>query len=161
MSNQFLFLMAIAVRTAIVLVVLVFAIRLSGKRDLGGLNLLDVVMVLMIGNAVQNALTTGSGRLGVGVISVLVLLLVDRQLGTLIAGRPKLERVMIGDPTVLVVDGQLDRAAMDREEVDEEEIMAAMRETGLAEIGQVRLAMLEPNGEISIIPKEEDRPATG
>ncbi|HEX9116372.1 MAG TPA: DUF421 domain-containing protein, partial [Anaerolineae bacterium] len=86
------FLAAIAVRTLIVLVVLVVGLRLAGRRDVGGLNVIDLVLVLLLGNAIQNAITTGSGRLAVGLVSAGVLLLADQLLGGLFVRRPWLEQ---------------------------------------------------------------------
>ena len=99
---------SIAARTFIVLVVLVVGIRLFGKRGIGELNLIDLTMVLLIGNAVQNALTHGNGHLGVGLISAATLLIMDWGIGNLIGRRPWLERRLLGDPTVLCVHGRLD-----------------------------------------------------
>jgi uncharacterized membrane protein YcaP (DUF421 family) len=151
----------VAARTAIVLIALVAGIRIFGKHNLGEMNLVDVVMVLLLANAVQNAMTYGAGFLSVGLVSALVLLLLDRQLGFLAVTRPRLERLLKGGPVVLATDGHLDQAAMRREKVTEDQVIAAARDMGLADIDRVRLAVLEPNGEISIIPKEEDRPASG
>jgi uncharacterized membrane protein YcaP (DUF421 family) len=151
----------VAARTAVVLIALVVGIRLIGRHRLGSMNLIDVVMILLLGNAVQNAMTYGSGFLGVGLVAALTLLLLERQLGILAAARPWAERLLTGDPAVLATDGELDPAAMRRHRVTEDEVMSAVREMGLAAIDRVRLAVLEPNGEISIIPKEEDRPANG
>jgi uncharacterized membrane protein YcaP (DUF421 family) len=161
MFDQAWFLSTVAARTAIVLIALVFGIRFLARQGLGTMNLIDVAMILLIGNAVQNAMTYGSGRLAVGLIAALVLLLLDRQVGALVVARPWLERLLTDDPAVLVTDGEMDRAAMRREEVTEEEVMAACREMGLARIDQVRLAMLEPNGEISVIPKDRQEAGNG
>ena len=148
------FLAAIALRTAITLVVLVGAIRVFGKRDMGGLNLLDLLMVLLIGNAVQNALTQGSGSLAGALTSAGVLLLLDRAQGALFTRHPAIARRLEGEPTVLVVDGRVDRKALDVEGVSEDAIYAAMHEQGVARLDAVRVAVLEVNGTISIVPRE-------
>ncbi len=148
------FLAAIAARTAIVMVLLLFGIRIFGKRDMGGLNLLDLVLVLLLGNAVQNALTQGSGVLGVGLVSAGTLLVVSRAIGGLYARHPWLERRLMGEPTIIAADGKLDRQAMERQGVDDDELREAMRDMGFDDVEQIRLAVLEDDGEISIIPKE-------
>lgn len=150
------FLAAIAARTAIVLVALVGGARLFGKRDVGELHLVDVAMVLLLGNAVQNAITTGSGQLWVGLVSAGVLLLMDRALGIMVVAEPWLERKLAGEPTVIVVHGRMDRAAMRRENVDEEEVLAAARHQGLPDLSRVRLAVLEDDGSISVVPEDDD-----
>ncbi len=150
-----MFLLSVAVRTAIILVVLVAGIRIFGKRDVGNMNIVDIVLVLLLGNAVQNALTYGSGQLLVGVVSAGALILIDQFMGILFVRRPWIEQGLYGGPTILANDGVLDPLAMQRQGVEEDEILAAMRATGLHDLSQVRRAVLEDDGTISIIPKDE------
>ncbi len=151
------FVAAIALRTAITLVVLVGAIRVFGKRDMGGLNLLDLLMVLLIGNAVQNALTQGSGSLAGALMSAGVLLLLDRAQGALFTRHPEFARQLEGEPAVLLVDGHMDRKVLDREGVSEDAVYAAMHEQGVARLDDVRLAVLEVDGRISVVPREHQQ----
>ncbi len=150
-----LFVLSAAARTAIVVLALILMVRLLGRRDVGEMNLVDIVTILLVGNAVQNAMTYGSGSLEVGIASALVLLLLDRGVGIVINRFPKLEKAMFGDPVIIYADGVLNHAAMQRQGVEDEELIAAVREQGLSDLEHVRLAVLEDNGEISIIPKEE------
>ncbi len=150
-----LILSSIAIRTVIILVALVIGIRLFGKRDVGGMNLVDLVLVMLLGNAVQNALTSGSGQLAVGLTSAIVLLIIDRLMGILFVRRPWLERRLFGGPTIIASRGRMDRAAMQHEGVDEDELLTAIRAIGLDEVSQVRLAVLEDDGSISIVPEEQ------
>jgi uncharacterized membrane protein YcaP (DUF421 family) len=146
---------SVAVRTLIILSMLVLGVRVFGKRDLGGMNLLDLLLVLLLGNAVQNALTFGSGELAVGLASAGVLLIADRFLGILFVRRPWLERTLMGGPTIVVHHGHLDRVLMQREGVTEDEVLTAARAMGLERLEQVRLAVLEEDGSISIVPKDD------
>src|ERR1035437_2501577 len=88
----------IAARTAIVLVALGLGIRVFGKREMGGMTVIDLVVVLALANAVQNAMTLGSGVLLVGIVSGGTLLLLDRLLGLALVRRPSLERFLTGGP---------------------------------------------------------------
>ncbi len=150
-----LFLSTVAVRTVIILLALVGGIRLFGKRGVGAMNLLDVLLVALLGNAVQNALTYGSGQLAVGLVSAGALLVVDRLVGALFVKRPDLEQRLVGEPEIILADGALNRRVMEREGVSEEEVLTAARSMGLERLSQVRLAVLEDDGTISIIPKDE------
>ncbi len=150
-----LFVLSAAVRSAVVILALIILLRILGRRDVGELNLIDIVTILLVGNAVQNAMTYGSGSLEVGLASALVLLLIDRGVGALVNRFPRLENLMFGGPTIIYADGVMNRAAMKREGVELEELMTAVREQGLINLEQVHLAVLEDNGEISIIPKED------
>ncbi len=148
------FLASVAARTAIVLLALLVGIRITGKRGMGGLNILDLVMVLLLGNAVQNALTYGSGELGVGLVSVGTLLLLDRLIGRVLTRQPWLEKQLVGEPRIILQNGQLDAEAMRHENVTEDEVLAAMRDIGVDDLSQVRLGVLEDDGSISIVPRE-------
>ncbi len=148
-----LFLTSIGVRTLIVLLALIAGIRIFGKRDVGGMNLVDLVLIMLLGNAVQNALTSGSGNLGVGLVSAGVLIIADRLMGILFVRRPWVERTLLGSPTIILHHGHIDRYAMQREGVDEDELLTAIRAQGLHDPSQVRLAVLEEDGSISIVPE--------
>ena len=148
------FLSVIAGRTVVVLLALIAGIRLFGKRDFGGMNVYDLVLVLLLANAVQNAMTQGSGLLAVGIVSSGTLLAFDSLLGTLFSRRPWIETHLVGTPTVIIQNGRLDRGNMRRESVTDEELAAAMRAYGITELGDVRLAVLEADGSLSIVPYE-------
>ncbi len=149
------FLGAIAVRTVIVLLALVAGLRLAGRREVGNLNVIDLVLVLLLGNAIQNAITQGSGMLLVGLVSAGVLLLADQFLGILFVRRPWLEERLFGDPVVLASNGRLDALACRREGITDDEVLEAAHEQGVQDRAGVRLAVLEADGTISIIPREE------
>jgi len=148
-----LFLTAIAVRTAIVLVALIVGVRIFGKRQLGGMNVYDLVLVLALANAVQNAMTRGSGQLAVGLVSSGTLLVLGRLLGLAFVRRPSLERSLVGIPTVVVQDSRLLETNMRREGVTEAEVLAAVRGYGLSDLSEVKLAVVEPDGSLSVVPK--------
>ncbi len=149
-------LVPIVARTAVVVFALVAGLRIVGRRDLGGLNMIDLVMVLLLGNAVQNAITSGSGALAVGLVSAATLLIIDQVLGIVFVREPWLEGRLFGDPVVLASNGRLDPWALRREGIDEDEVLTAAREQGVADLSQVRLAVLEDDGTISIIPREHE-----
>ncbi len=151
------FLASVAVRTVIVLFALLAGIRIFGKRHMGNMNLFDLVLVLMLGNAVQNALTFGSGNFGVGLVSAGVLLAIDRLMGSVFNLWPAAEARLYGEPVILASDGKYNLLAMKREKIDEDMMLAAMHNYGLLDISQVHLAVLEPDGTISIVPKEEKK----
>jgi len=145
----------IAIRTAIVLVALVAGVRIFGKRQIGGMNVYDLVLVLLLANAVQNAMTEGSGNLGVGLVSAGTLLLADRLLGIVFTKRPELEGQLLGTPTVVVEDGRFVEEHLRREGVTQDEVLAAVRQFGLSELAQVKLAVLEADGSLSVVPTDD------
>jgi len=149
------FLSTIAARTAVVMIALIVGIRLFGKREMTGMNLFDLVLVLTLANAVQNAMTVGSGWIGVGIVSAGTLLLTNGALGRLFVDRPAIEARFVGAPIVIVRNGELQLEPMRRQGITPDEVLAAARGYGLVRLNQVRLAVLETDGSLSIVPVEE------
>ncbi len=147
---------ATAARTAVVLLVLLVGLRVTGKRQAGEGNLSDLLLALMIANAVQNGMTRGSGSLGVALVSAGTLLALAWLVAGVLSRRPDWEWWAVGGPTVLVEDGRVVRRRAHREGVTDQELMAAVRDQGLAGVDGVKLAVLEPDGSISVIPRDRD-----
>ena len=138
---------------AIYLVVLV-GLRLSGKRQLGQMNTLDLVLLLLIANAVQNAMTGGDNSLLGGILSAATLLLANTILSCLRGKMPALRNIVEGKPTDLIRDGKVLTANLSREELTQEELLSALREHGLEDASSVAHATLEVDGSISVVPVE-------
>lgn len=151
------FLAEIALRTAIVFVLLVVGMRGTGKRQAGEMNVHDLLLVLIIANAVQNAMTKGNGHLAVALVSAGTLLAFGWWAATILARNPHWHAGLVGAPTVLVEEGRPLRANLDREGVTEDELMAAVRDQGLPNVSDVRLAILEIDGSISVVPRTRSR----
>ncbi len=150
-------LLALALRSAIVLLVLLAGFRVLGKRSIAAVNVYDLVMVAAVANAVQNAMTQGRGELTVGLASAGALLLVGRLLTLLFIRMPTLQDRLIGTPTVIINNGHLVRANMERERVEADWVMATLRNHGLRDPDQVKLAVLEVDGTLSVVPFERQR----
>jgi len=144
----------ILLRTAVVYLVVLLLLRLAGKRELGQMTPFDLVVILVISNAVQNAMTGGDNSLTGGIIAATTLTLVNIAVGRWGGRIPFLRRVVASEPTLLLRDGKPIQAHLDREHVDLEEIEMAAREHGIADLNEVTAAVLEEDGSISIIPKE-------
>jgi uncharacterized membrane protein YcaP (DUF421 family) len=153
-------LLATAVRTAIVLVALIGAVRLFGKRHTGELNLYDLLLVLIIANAVQNAMTRGNGHIVVAIVSAGTLMLAGWLGAALLSRRPGMERRLLGAPAVVVQDGRLLRKNLRRESIGEDELMMEVRKQGLADLASVKLAVLEIDGSVSVVPRDDPATAT-
>ena len=147
---------ALATRTAIVAIVLIGGLRLFGKRELGQLNIYDLAMLAALANAVQNAMTQGSGYLAAGLASAASLLVLAAVLA--MAGRRsgRVERLVEGSPTLLAFDGRAIRQHMRAEGVTTEQLEAAVREHGLAGLDEVLAATLEVDGSISIVDRSTE-----
>ncbi len=151
----YLALPAVAVRTAIVLAGLVLGIRLAGKRHIGEMAVDDILLILMTANAVQNAMTTGSGRVSVAFVCAGTLIAAGWLGGVVFSRFPFLERRVSGAPTLLVHDGVAIRRNLRREHVSRDQLMLAVRKQGLGRVADVKLAVLEANGAISVVPRDK------
>ncbi len=139
-------------KTLVVYVVLVVGLRLLGKRELGQMNIYDLVMIVVLGNAVQNAMMNNDNTLGGGVIAALTLLAANRTLNTVVRRSRRLEQFLVGQPTVILSEGKPNVAAMEHEGVTVEQLHAALREHGLERFEDAHLAILEVDGTISVVP---------
>src|ERR1700681_4660876 len=105
----------IAAKTAVVYVFLILGLRVLGKRELGQMNLYDLVMIIVLGNAVQNAMINGDNTLFGGFVAAFVLLVMNRGFNAVVLKSPRIERFMVGEPVVIVHDGQPVSSAMKRQ----------------------------------------------
>lgn len=147
---------SIIVRTTAVYLAVLLGLRLAGKREIGQLTVLDLVVLLLISNAVQNAMLGHDTSLLGGIIAVAVLLVMSVVLAQLRMRSTRLRHLVEGSPSVLVLHGELIPAAMRREGLDEETLQAALREHGVAQISDVEMAVLEIDGSISVVPTGQE-----
>ncbi|MBS1716416.1 MAG: DUF421 domain-containing protein [Armatimonadetes bacterium] len=147
-------LLAIATRSAIVLLWLFAGVRITGRKHLAQMNIADLAMLMLIANAVQNAMTMGKGNFSVGAVSALTLMLVGYGITRLLLKRQDAERLLIGVPVTLIYNGKVNWRLADREQVTEDDLNAAFREHQLEKASEVRLAVLEVDGSISVVPKK-------
>jgi uncharacterized membrane protein YcaP (DUF421 family) len=149
-------LLSVAIRSAVIYAFLVVALRLGGKREVGQLTTPDLVVLLIVSNAVQNAMVGENTTLWGGLVAAATLLGLDKALKALSERSSRAKAVLEGEPRLLVRDGRLLDRAMREETVDLDDLEMAIREHGLAKIEDVGLAVLERDGTISIVPAQAD-----
>ena len=130
---------------------LLIALRLFGKREVGQFTLYDLVFILLVANALQPAITGPDTSVGGGFILIVALVGVNYVIGKL-DNLPRFHRLFTPAPAVIVKDGKYLPDVMKREGVDQEEVEMAMREHGVIDLKEVQLAVLEPDGTISVVP---------
>ena len=143
----------LGLRAIVIYFALLAGLRLFGKREVGQFTLFDLVLVLLVANAVQPAMTGPDSSLLGGIVIIVALLVANLAISRL-RGVPALARLFAPAPTVIVHDGKLLTDRMRREGVDEDDVMTAIREHGLAELSDVHLCVLEPDGSISVVGKD-------
>jgi uncharacterized membrane protein YcaP (DUF421 family) len=142
----------IALRTAVVYFVILVGLRLAGKRQIGQMTTFDLVVLLLLANAVQNAMVGPDTSLIGGVVAAAMLLIVNTVVARLRLRWPRLRRLIEGSPTLLILRGEVIADHLKREGVDQDELEAALREHGIAALSGVEVAVLEIDGSISVVP---------
>jgi uncharacterized membrane protein YcaP (DUF421 family) len=151
-------LVEIALRTAAVYAVVLLGVRLSGKREVGQMTPFDLTLLLLISNAVQNAMTGGDNSLLGGVVAAATLLLMNYFVADLSGGNRRFRKLIQGQPSLLIHDGELMTAHMAKEHISMDELERALREHGIVSRKDVALAVLEVDGSISCLKYDEIKP---
>ncbi|MGA2754392.1 MAG: YetF domain-containing protein [Terracidiphilus sp.] len=133
-------------RPAIVYLALVVLLRLFGKRELAQLNPFDLVVLLSLSNTVQNAIIGNDNSVSGGIIGAFALLAVNWLVVRALFRSPKLTRMFEGRSAVLILNGQIDHKAVQRESLTREELLDVIHRQGFDSIQKVRRCELEPNG---------------
>jgi len=133
---------------------MVIGIRLFGKNQLSQLNAGDVVLLLLISNAVQNAMVGSDTSLQGGIVAALVLFLANFILKRLMFSSRSFETFMEDEPVILIRDGIADQTALNRVKITQDELEEAIREHGIEDIKHVKLSVLEVDGNISVVSED-------
>jgi uncharacterized membrane protein YcaP (DUF421 family) len=138
------------VRSIIVYVFLIVLLRLTGKRQVGQLAPFDLVLLLVLSNAVQNSMNGGDNSVLGGIISATTLIGLNFSLGYLTYRNKRLEVLIEGQPEVLIHNGKLFENVMARAQLTHHELNAALRQAGCLSVAEVHCAILENNGTITV-----------
>ena len=141
-------------RTALVWLGLLVLLRLSGRRTLGEMSAVDLIVLLVIGDIVQQALTSGDQSLAGGFVVVCTLLLLNVGYAFLNQWLPRAVQALEGTPTLLVADGSPVEGNLRRSRVALDDVLAAGRRIGVADLPGIRYAVLELDGTINVIPAD-------
>jgi uncharacterized membrane protein YcaP (DUF421 family) len=135
---------------------LLFVVRLSGKRTLAEVTVFDFILLLVISEATQQAMTGNDFSVTNGVILVTTLLMLDRLSDFISSRSERADRVLNDLPLLLVDDGEVMQDRLKWTQVQEHDIMeSARKDHGLERFEQIRYAVLERSGGISIIPQPD------
>lgn len=146
----------ITLRSLAVYVFMILALRLFGKNQLSQLNAGDVILLLLISNAVQNAMVGQDTSLQGGLIAALVLFLANFGLKKLMFKNEKFKNFIEDKPEILVKDGIVDFEKMNEVEITIDELEETIREHGVEDVKHVKLAVLEVDGNISVISFDQN-----
>jgi uncharacterized membrane protein YcaP (DUF421 family) len=141
----------VVIRTSIVYLLIVIGLLLLGKKELSQMSVTDLVFILLISNSVQNAMVGNNSSLSGGLIAALVLFVLNYIFRRLNYEFSFVRKVVEGEPVMLVYKGFIKEGNLKREQITHEELLAAVREHGVERIEDVSLAMLEIDGNISVL----------
>ena len=148
-------LLEVALRTVIIYVVVLAGIRLTGKREVGQMASFELVLILLLANAVQNAMTGPDTSLTGGVVGACTLLIANAIVTRVSSRSRKLRTALEGTPTVLILKGKIIKKNMEKEHIANEELEQALREHGISTSADVGIAVLEVDGSISVLKNDE------
>ena len=143
----------LVIRSIVVYAFLILILRISGKRQIGQMAPFDLVLLLILSNAVQNSMSGGDNSLVGGLLIASVLVGVNFMMGYATYKSKKLETLIEGRPQIIIHNGRLFEDAMAKCQLTHHELDSAMRQAGCDSVGKVRSAILENNGIISVIAK--------
>lgn len=150
----------IILSSLIIYLFIIVAIRFFGKKELAQLSVIDLVLILLISNAVQNAMVSGDNSLIGGLIAAGTLFVVNYILKFLQYRFPQFSRALQGDAIMLVYKGKVIESHMRLAKITTNELLEAIREHGVEDVAKVDLAILEVDGNISVISHELKKQST-
>lgn len=143
--------LSIIVRTVAVYILMVLGIRLFGKREIAQLSITDLVFILLISNAVQASMIGQDSTLLGGLVAAVTLFAINYIFGLLFYKSKTLTGLLQGHPLLLIYDGKPIRENMNKAQISDEELEAVVREHGVENIADVNFAILEIDGNVSVL----------
>jgi uncharacterized membrane protein YcaP (DUF421 family) len=152
-------LIEIVIRTTCIYLIILAGVRLTGKREVGQMTPFDLTLLLLLSNAVQNAMTGTDTSLPGGIAAALTLLILNYTIAELSGANRRFRKIVQGSPSLLIHDGELVMPHLAREHVTVDEVQRACREHGISCVADVALGVLEVDGSISLL-KYDDVPGS-
>jgi len=156
--DKTIILLWVVLRTAVVYGIVLLGVRLSGKREVGQMTPFDLTLLLLLSNAVQNAMTGPDTSLVGGIVAACTLLIMNYVVAEASGGNRRFRRFIQGSPTLMVHNGKPIDAHMAREHVSLDELRRALREHGVEKVEDVAMAVLEVDGSISVLKYDDVSP---
>jgi uncharacterized membrane protein YcaP (DUF421 family) len=142
----------VALHTVAIYLFLITMLRLVGRRQMGQLTVVDLVIIILLGSAVETAMVNGNVSLPAGMVCAGVLLLLNRALSALFARSHRLRHLAFGGPVLLIHDGLFVEEHLRRAGLTEADVLEALREREEADVSCIRFAVLETDGTINVVP---------
>ena len=140
-------------RGLLIYIFLILLLRASGKRQIGQMSPFDLVLLMVLSNAVQNSMNGGDNSVTSGLILAVTLVAANWTVGKITSSSKTMEKLIDGSPQVLFHNGQICGKVLSEDQITRQELIAAIHKAGYNDLCEIRTAILENDGSISVIPK--------
>ncbi len=151
---------AICIKTVLIYFFLIITMRLMGKRQVGELEVSELIITFMLSEIAANPIMNKNATLLDAAVPIVILLGIEVLLSHLLMRFPKLKRLITGKPSMIIERGVLDQRELRRQRMCMSELISALRQQGIADVADVWYAILEENGKLSVFPKASRTAAT-
>lgn len=148
---------ALSWHTIIMYIIVFIVLRLMGKREIGKLSVLDLVISVMIAEIAVIAIEDPSNHLMQGILPIIILVIIQMLTAYLSMKSRKLRLAFDGKPSVIIAQGQIYRDELRKQRYNLDDLMLQLREQGITSIEDVDFAILETSGKLSVVPKQEQQ----
>lgn len=160
-DQSFGFMAEILFRTVVIYSYTLALMRWIGGRSVAQLSIVEFLLVIAIGSAVGDSLFYPDVPLIPAMLAILLVVIFNKLVDKAILASDRLSRIFEGRPQIVVIDGRIIRARLGAEGIGEAELYLKLRDKGVTDLAQVRFAVLEPNGILSVLTKEAAAGAAG
>ncbi len=150
----------ILIRTIIIYFTLVISMRLMGKRQIGELEVSDLVTTLLVSEIAALPISDNTIPIMHAIIPIIILLSFEVFTSILLAKCPRLKGFVSGNPTILINQGRINKKALVASRISVDELVSQIRQKNITDISEVHYAILEQNGKITVVPKASAKPPT-
>lgn len=154
-------LFVIAFRTLFLYVFLLIVLRLMGKREVGELSVIDIVVFILMAEVAAMTVESPDKPLIEGILPIILLLIIQYLTSLLSMKSKKFRDIVDGDPTLIIKDGELQQEEMRKQRYNADDLFQQLRENQIGSVYDVAYAYLEPSGNLSIFPKDGNLPVLG
>lgn len=148
------------VRTVILYIVVILALRLMGKRQIGQLQPSELVVAMMLSELASIPMESIGTPIFSGIVPILTLIIAETTFSFLTLKSRRMRKILSGAPTILIEKGQILERELERLRYNIDDLMEELRTSGYASILDIEYAIIESNGNLSVIPKSNKRPVT-
>lgn len=153
MSKLIAELLPVVGHTVVIYLFLMIALRIAGRHQIGQLSVIDLVILILLGSAVETAMVNGDTSLAAGIVCSATLLILNRLFAWIVHRVAPLNRELNGDPITLINGGHFVEENLRRVGLTHDDVLQALRARGLADVSEAQFAVMEVNGSITVIPR--------